>query len=520
MENINMKIGVLYTFVDEIQHGFEQDKLADNEIIQIVDLVRKALKETHEVVPVRMRRNTFFQINLHNFDFIFNLCEGLEGNAEGEAAIAAYLEAQQIPFTGSNHLTLALSLDKVKTKEILIANGIRTPKYQLFRSSVEKLNNALQFPLIVKPIHEDASIGINVDSVVNNEVDLKKKVQYVLDNYDQPALVEEYIDGREVNASILGNGENLEVLPLSEIIFDLPEGVPRIVDYASKWVEESEMYQKTNGTCPADLPPAMEALIRKTAIQSYQATGCRDYARVDFRITDDKVYVLEVNPNPGINIDSGFFRSISHFGLTYPQMIEKILDLAVIRTGFKERPQNVKKPVFSSSRIDFFPISIENIHFLLKWFNSFEITKYMADPTKKYCEEELIQDFILSDDDGLFLIAVDKINKTKFGYCAIYDISSWNQTGEIAFLIGDPAFYQQGYGKELVHSLTDMADTNLHLNRLIATATELNIPSIKTLERCGYRRVGVLHQAHYLESKKYDDFLFEKIICEQSPKND
>ncbi len=326
-----MKIGILYNLVDCIERGFEIDKLSDNEISGTVEYVRRALEKEHEVIPIRIRRELLPQLTRESFDFVFNLCEGIEGDVQGEALIPALLDIIKIPYTGSDSLTLGLCIDKIKTKHLLIANNIPTPDYQVFYNSSQKLNSGLTFPLIVKPAHEDASVGITVDSVVNNEPALFKRIEFIIKNYRETALVEEYIDGRELNVSILGNGNSIEVLPISEIVFDFNENAPNIVSYEAKWLMESEMFQKTYGVCPANLPADIELNIKKIAIDAYKITGCRDYARVDFRMEKNVPYVLEVNPNPGINIDSGFVRSASAEGLSYNGLIKKILSTAVKR---------------------------------------------------------------------------------------------------------------------------------------------------------------------------------------------
>ena len=328
-----MKIGILYNLVDRIERGLEIDKLSDNEIAETAGHVKKALEEEYEAIPVRIRGDVILHIKKDSFDFVFNLCEGVEGNVKGESWVPAILDLIGIPYTGSDSLTLGLCLDKIKTKQLLFANNIPTPRYQIFRDLSQTLNPKLGFPLIVKPANEDASVGITVDSVVEDRSSLFKMVEFILKNYRQPALVEEYIDGRELNVAILGNGNSLEVLPISEIRFDFDKKIPKILSYDAKWIPESEMFKKTVGVCPPaeKLPDAVEERIKKLAVAAYNITQCRDYARVDFRLNGNLPYVLEVNPNPGINKDSGFVRSAIVSGLSYDELIRKILSLAMKR---------------------------------------------------------------------------------------------------------------------------------------------------------------------------------------------
>lgn len=266
-------------------------------------------------------------------DLVFNQCESIENDASHEMSIAGIFELLAIPYTGSAPLTLGTALNKVRTKEILSFYGIAVPKYQVFRNAAGiTLNEDLQFPLIVKPAREDASIGIDDGSVVHSVGDVKKRARYIFREFDEPVLVEEYIDGRELNVAILGNREPL-VLPVSEIDFsEMPLSLHRIVSYEAKWIKESEAYKTTKGVCPAKLPPGVEGKVKQTALQAYQIMGCRDYARVDVRLNNDNVpYVLEVNPNPDISRDAGFFRSASASGISYEKMIGNIVECALER---------------------------------------------------------------------------------------------------------------------------------------------------------------------------------------------
>jgi D-alanine-D-alanine ligase len=187
--------------------------------------------------------------------------------------------------------------------------------------------------MIVKPSREDASVGIDDRSVVNTPGELRRQVHYVIEEFDQPALAEEYIDGRELNVAILGSVNPL-VLPISEIDFSgLTSEMHKIVSYEAKWIPDSVAFKGTQGVCPAPLPPRLEAEIRATALRCFHLVGCRDYARVDFRLSPAGVpYVLEVNPNPDISDDAGFARSTRTYGLSYSEAIGKIVESVLERT--------------------------------------------------------------------------------------------------------------------------------------------------------------------------------------------
>jgi D-alanine-D-alanine ligase len=266
-------------------------------------------------------------------DLVFNICESVGNSSVHEMHVAGIYELMGIPYTGSDAFTLGVSLNKVFVKQILMCNGLPTPRYQLFRSPVRiALDESMEYPLIVKPSSEDASVGIASSSVVTNVNELRKRVRFVIEEYDQPALVEEYIDGRELNVAIMGNRKPV-VFPISEIdMSTLPKQFPRIITYNAKWMRGTEEFEHTKGICPALLPPALEAQIKEMALSAYRLLGCRDYARVDFRLSKDhQPYVLEVNPNPDISDDAGFARSAATHGYKFEELVGKIVECALER---------------------------------------------------------------------------------------------------------------------------------------------------------------------------------------------
>jgi D-alanine-D-alanine ligase len=266
-------------------------------------------------------------------DVIFNLCESVGNEAIHEMHVAGIYELLGIPYTGSDPLTLGTALNKVRVKEILLFNDLPTPRFQLFKSPVRiVVSDSMNYPLIVKPSHEDASVGIETNSVVYNLADLKKRIRYIIERFDQPALVEEYIDGRELNVAILGNRKPL-VLPISEIdMSTLPKQYHRIITYNAKWMKGTDEYEHTKGVCPAKLPQEMEQSIKEMALRAYQLLGCRDYARIYIRLSrENKPYILEVNPNPDISDEAGFSRSARAHGYKFEELIGKIVECALER---------------------------------------------------------------------------------------------------------------------------------------------------------------------------------------------
>ncbi len=265
-------------------------------------------------------------------DVIFNFIELYKENSRLEMNMVGVLELLGIPYTGAPPISLANCQNKVLAKRILNTQGINTPKFMLVKENHGNLKHNLKFPLIVKPAFEDASVGIENDSIVENNKQLLKRINYVHQSFLQPALIEEFIEGRELNVAIFGNS-NPVALPISEIDFSqMPEHLFDIVSYQAKWDPNHEAYHKTIPSCPANLPIEIEMKAKEIAIASFKAMECRDYCRVDMRLTkDNEIFVLEVNPNPDLTEGAGFMRSAEAAGYTFDQVLEKIIGFALDR---------------------------------------------------------------------------------------------------------------------------------------------------------------------------------------------
>ena len=341
------------TDIDAVEEPIDMSEYG---VIDELKSVQRALEPTgHQtkIIPVALDVYKLIdELRSDTPDIIFNLCESLDGDPTQEMNIASLFELLKIPYTGSRALTLGLALNKWRVKEILKYYGIPTADHYLCSDPVKSLSNGYsklkdKFPLIVKPSREDASIGIENNSVVYNDTELKQRIEYVLDEYNQPALIEEFIDGREINVSVVGNAVNgtddLIVFPLSEIDFsELPDDYPRIVSYNSKWMYKTVEFAGTKAVCPAkDISEELEETIKNTARRVYSIIGASDYARVDFRVKDNVPYVLELNPNPDIasdvDSDTGFTRSGKAYGWTYEQLIQNIIGFASARWGIASR---------------------------------------------------------------------------------------------------------------------------------------------------------------------------------------
>jgi D-alanine-D-alanine ligase len=336
MTKRGLNVVLLYNLLERLQKGEEKDVLAEDAVIEEIGAVETAVRSLgHQCFVVAIRDEIFsviYWLKEIRPDVVFNLCEGVYGNSCWEMDIPALLDLFHIPYTGSPPLTLGLCQNKGRVKDILHSQGIPTPSYTIFDRPVRQVKKD-SFPVIVKPIHEDGSLGISKGSVVYDEFHLKKQVRYVIEKYGQPALVEEFVDGRELNVSVVEINGKVDVLPISEIDYsEFPAGVPRICGYEAKWIPESVEYQKSKPVCPAPLEAEMKKRLEQTAIRVFKLFECRDYARVDFRADKDgRIYVIEVNPNPDISPQSGMSREIKAKGMTYVQFIEGLLEKALQR---------------------------------------------------------------------------------------------------------------------------------------------------------------------------------------------
>jgi D-alanine-D-alanine ligase len=331
-----LKVALLYNLSERLQKGEEKDILAEDAIIEEIGAVENAVRTLGHQCFVMAIHDEILTV-MHWLqeirpDVVFNLCESVYGNTCWEMNIPALLDLFRIPYTGSSPLTLGLCQDKGKVKDILQSQGILTPRYKIFDRGVGPVKGNI-FPIIVKPLHEDGSLGISKESVVFDNEALSRQIQYVIEKYHQPALVEEFIDGRELNAGLLESDGKVGVLPISEIDYsEFPEGVPKICGYEAKWMADSIEYQKSKPICPAPLEWVMKKRVEHIAVKAFKLFGCRDYARVDIRIDrNGKIYVLEVNPNPDISPESGMTRAIKVQGMTYEDFIGALLERALQR---------------------------------------------------------------------------------------------------------------------------------------------------------------------------------------------
>jgi D-alanine-D-alanine ligase len=260
---------------------------------------------------------------------VLNACESVPGIEHSEDLVARELAALGFAFTGAGADVLALSWDKPRVKCLLAAHGIPTPHFRLFRSPAG--NGWRTFPAIVKPAYEHCSFGVAREAVVLNASELRSRVSYILDTFHQPALVEDFVDGREFHVAVWGT-EELEVLPPAEMDFAAFADVhDRLCTYDSKFTPGSVAYEGIGLRLPAPLSPAEMGLIRQVSLGAYRAVGCPDYARVDIRLRDGAFYVLDVNPNADISSSASMACAAEEAGYSYGAMASRLVTLAARR---------------------------------------------------------------------------------------------------------------------------------------------------------------------------------------------
>lgn len=312
----------LVTNAPSIEDNEPEDIWDDLDSPQTIQDITKVLQDNGHIAK-------FFEANisciplLQEFkpDICFNIAEGLRGQSR-ESHIPAILEMLGIPYTGSSLMTLAIALDKPMTKRVLSFNGIVNAPFQVFKTVDEALE--LDYPLFIKPSSEGTSIAISSDNIIHDEQHFRRKVEELLVKYKQPVLVEKYIEGREFTVGILGNGDDIIVLPPIEVLTN--NGV-----YDSELKHNSNIYEYLK--CPIN-DSILDERLKDITKKVFNALECRDISRVDFRLetSTNKLYVLEINPLPGLNKRiSDIIIPIEVYGMTYDQLIMYILNTAMKR---------------------------------------------------------------------------------------------------------------------------------------------------------------------------------------------
>lgn len=318
--------------------GTRNDTYAEWDTRETIEAVKAALEEYHRVTLIEANEEAFELLRATRPDLVFNMAEGLRG-ASREAQVPSVLEMLGIPYTGSDPVTLSICLDKSRAKEILSYYRVPTAPFVVIRNPEEVASLRFPVPAIVKPLHEGSSKGIYNSSVVRTPEELVARVNAVLTNYEQPALVEKFLAGREFTVALLGNVPDVRVLPIIETKFDaLPRGVHPIYSYEAKWIWDQAENPIDVHECPARVSTELRKTIEETCLRAFTVLGCRDWCRIDVRLDEAGVpHVLELNPLPGILPDpedhSCFPLAARIGGLPYNALLNEVVRIATKRYG-------------------------------------------------------------------------------------------------------------------------------------------------------------------------------------------
>jgi len=329
-----MKIGLTYDLKDDIEakdQDFPEDALEEYDSLEVIKAISAALRsQGHTTVRLGGGRKFIANITGKRVDFVFNIAEGRGFLRSREAQVPAVLEMLDIPYTGSDPLTMAVTLDKPLAKQLVRDAGVSTPDWLLVKSpgELKRLKNAaMPLPAFIKPACEGSSKGIRLDSIADTYSKARAVTTGLLNKYHQPVLIEQYIEGEEVTVGIVGNS------PPS--IVGIMRVVPRrkFKTFVYSLEVKRDWRNLVDYQCPANLPANIVRRIKDYSLKAYKALGCRDFSRVDFRIGRDGIpYFLEVNPLPGLNPSSGDLPIMSGMmGWTYNGLIGAILNAAIER---------------------------------------------------------------------------------------------------------------------------------------------------------------------------------------------
>lgn len=332
-----IKVGVVYS----LKKGIESkaiDEEAEYDNIETVVAINEALSSNDvEVINIEADQNLFDKIKHEKVDIVFNIAEGIKGRGR-EAQVPAILNMLKIPFTGSDETTLCLALDKALAKRILSTYNIETPRYLLIKAddfNIPKIK--LRYPLIIKPNAEGSSKGIGDTCVVSTKEQLVIELIKNRELYHTDILVEEYLDGREFTVGLIGNGQNLHVFEPMEIVY-LSKTQADYCVYNYKIKQDFQKY--IDYKCPSTIERKIIEKMKKQAKKIFNVLGCRDFARIDFRLdSNEEIYFIEINPLPGLAYGYSDYPMLASFcGMDYQHLIRNILKAGALRYGI--RPYN------------------------------------------------------------------------------------------------------------------------------------------------------------------------------------
>lgn len=292
--------------------------------------LKDAIEVFHNVTLIEADNNAFEKFKQSKPDIVFNIAEGFN-NLSRESQIPAMLDMLKIPYTGSDALTLGICLDKARTKEILSYYNIPNANFILVDKIKPLSNHSIEFPSIVKPVSEGSSKGIFNSSLVRNYYELNAEIKRVIDVYNQPAIIEEFLPGKEFTVALIGNEDNTEILPIVEIMYDnFPDDIEHLYSYEAKWILDTKDNVFDVFECPAAIDKNLGKQIKDTVLQTYNVLRCKDWSRIDIRLDKNGIpNVIEINPLPGImpdpNENSSFPKAARVAGINYNELIQRVL---------------------------------------------------------------------------------------------------------------------------------------------------------------------------------------------------
>jgi D-alanine-D-alanine ligase len=338
MRNQIFQVAVLYNLEESVPRGDPHDLLAIQYTANTTREIYDALTSLGYKTLCIAVRDTLSNLDniLSNFSpentFIFNNCDGFNGSNLAAVSVLRLVEERGFRHTGTAADGIELCTEKPCAKERLLNCGIPTPIFQVFHRPEGNLQ--FDFPVIVKPATEDASMGIDLHSVATHPAALFEGIHRVIQYYQQPAIVEQFIPGREVAVAMWGNNP-VEVLPIAEEDYSsISDPLQHLLTFEAKWEQDSFYYHNILARCPATLTPEEEAKIQQVAVSTFRVMGLRDFGRVDIRYYDGIPYIIDINELPDLSPDSGFWNSARTAGYQYPEMIERILQHALKREGW------------------------------------------------------------------------------------------------------------------------------------------------------------------------------------------
>ncbi len=347
-----MRVALVYNAYADSQTAASADDQSSTAYLKemVFGLARAIRRLGHQVTVIPLTDDlNYLQRRLRRLKphVVFNQYDDVVHGALYEMRVAAFIRMMGFPMTGSPALALGLSRYKYMSLSMLQGAGVPIPSETTLIERIRELHGReWHFPLIVHASQEHAGIGLDRHSVVTTKAALKEKVREILKTYRQPALVQQFLPGREFNVGVIG-GKKLRVMPLAEVDYsELPEAIPPIMSYAAKWLNTTVEYQKTRVVCPAKVTAELSNLIGETAKKAFRVIGGWGYGRVDIRLDAEGLpRVMEVNCNPCLDNDMGLARSAKRAGITYSNLMG-----IIIKAAFEGPPFDMNLPIFSVHR--------------------------------------------------------------------------------------------------------------------------------------------------------------------------